>query len=333
MNTRMKLRNLLISGLLLSTLLVGCNQNQLSKNNQEPVTSPTNVENTKNADCSYNKAFEMYDDNITELGLVLNAPTKETIDSLSNVETYKRIDTEEKMLIIPKYNGSKITVSTVDYTGERLIAKEKLYTKEDTSEGYGLLLYAMRPEGLPELMVTVTYKNKSIDYIVATDGKNGNKEIEYLKLEPENAQTAHEGDVIMPSYDKNYLDGLNLFSKYAVDFDLDGENEEIEVYCQGSIEKDGSYLLDDGQLWTLIVRKGDEIFPLFEKSYIQLGGLGYTVYVDYDRYEELHLLIKYKTGAGLINYDCVFDSESGRFIRETVYEASNINILRDWNFD
>ena len=81
---------------------------------------------------------------------------------------------------------------------------------------------------------------------------------------------------------------------------------------------------------TLVVKKGDDIYPLFEKSYIQLGGLEYLVYIDYNDYERVHVLVQYKAGAGMMTFDCVYDEETGNFRRDTVYEASNINILKDW---
>lgn len=320
----------LIVSIIASTFFVGCNE----RNKVVPtsdIISPSPTAETEIIESSYNSVFEKYNTNIAELGLVINAPDQETINSLPQVETYKQLDTKDNLLIIPKYNGSKVTISKVEYTGERFIAKDTLYAKEGTPEGYGLLLYAIRPEGIPEIMITVTYKNKSIDYVIAEDGKDGHEGIEYLKLETEDMGISHSGEMITPIQDATYLEGLNRFSSYVVDFDLDGINETLEVYCQGEIADDGTYLLDDGQVWTLIIRKGEDIFPLFEKSYIQLGGLEYLVYIDYNDYERLHILFQYKAGAGLMTFDCVYDEESGNFRRNVVYEASNINILKEWN--
>ncbi len=319
----------LIMSLIVSTFLVGCNGENGPKPTQE-IESPSPTATAETTESSYNSAFEKYNNNITELGLVINAPDQEAINSLPQVETYKQMDTKDNLMIIPKYNGSKITISKVEYTGERFIAKDTLYAKEGTPEGYGLLLYAIRPEGIPQIMITVTYKNKSIDYVIAEDGKNGHEGIEYLKLETDDMGMTHSGEMITPIQDATYLEGLNRFSSFDVDFDLDGSNETIEVYCQGEITDDGSYFLDDGQVWTLVVKKGDDIYPLFEKSYIQLGGLEYLVYIDYNDYERVHVLVQYKAGAGMMTFDCVYDEETGNFRRDTVYEASNINILKDW---
>lgn len=319
----------LTMSLMTSIFLMGCNEKTKLQPLQNSI-SPSPNQTSEMTESTYNSIFEKYDDNITELGIVINTPDQEVINSVSQIETYKQMDTKDHLLIIPKYNGSKITISKVEYTGERFIAKDILYAKEGTPEGYGLLLYTIRPEGIPEVMVTITYKNKSIDYVIAEDGKNGHEGIEYLKLETEDINTSYLGEMITPIQDTTYLEGLNRFSSYSVDFDLDGNNEVLEVYCQGEMTEDGTYLLDDGQVWSLVIRKGKDIYPLFEKSYIQLGGLEYLVYKDYDDYEKIHVLIQYKAGAGMMTFDCVYDEETGNFRRDMIYEASNISVLKDW---
>ncbi len=127
---------------IMSILLIGC---QSQKVEEVPSESPKpTVTDTVSEQSIYNKSFESYN-NITELGLIIKAPTEEDLSHLNTLEHYEYTNTNESMLIIPKYNGSKITVSTVEYTGERYIAKDVLFTQEATPEGYGLLLKAKRP--------------------------------------------------------------------------------------------------------------------------------------------------------------------------------------------
>lgn len=310
-----------------SMLLMGC---QTQKTEQVPSGSMTpTVTEAVSKESIYNRAYENYS-NITELGLIINEPTEEDLNHLNTVEHYDYAQTDKSILIIPKYNGSKITVSTVEYTGERYIAKDVLFTQESTTDGYGLLLKVNRPESIPQIVITVTYKNKSFEELIVNNGHEGKAEIEYLKLDNE-AGKKQEGDLVTPVQDATYLNGLNRFNKYELDIDKDGQEESIEVYCQGTVTSNGSYLFDDGQEWALILRKGTDIYPLFEKSYIQLGKLEYTAYIDYDDYERVHIIVVYKTGANIIYYDCTFDEESGNIFRKQVYEANNISILKDWN--
>ena len=311
----------------MSMLLIGC---QTQKIEQVPSGSMTpTVTEAVSKESIYNRAYDHYS-NITELGLIINEPTQEDLDHLNTVEHYDYAQTDKSILVIPKYNGSKITVSTVEYTGERYIAKDILFTQESTTDGYGLLLKINRPESIPEIVVTVTYKNKSFEELIVNNGHEGKSDIEYLKLDNE-AGKKQEGDLVTAIQDPTYLNGLNRFSKYELDIDKDGQEESIEVYCQGTVTSNGSYLFDDGQEWALILRKGTDIYPLFEKSYIQLGKLEYTAYIDYDDYERVHIIVAYKTGANMIYYDCTFDEESGNILRKQVYEANNISILKDWN--
>ncbi len=322
-------RTFLIVSTMVSVLFVGCGQEEPSK---APITSqnPT-VETTAPIESSiYNTIYENYN-NVTDLGIIINSPSEKDLSHLNTLDSYVYEEgSKESMLIIPKYNGSKITISTVEYTGERYIPKDVLYTKEATTEGYGLLVKANHPEGIPQIIITVSYENKSCEYLVTYDGKIGKDSIKYLSVGAEEGKR-REGDLITPIQDSTYLDGLNLFSSYEVDMDKDGNNETIEVYSQGEISEAGEYLMDDGQQWTLVLRKGDEIYPLFEKSYIQLGGLEYIVYVDYNDYENIHIIVTYKSGAALIYYDCTYDEESGNIIRNEFYEANNISKLKDWN--
>lgn len=320
-------KNLVLACSIMSMLLVGC---QTQKVEEVPSSSPAPTATEAVLEESiYNKAFENYG-NVTELGLIINAPNEEDLSHLNTLEQYEHTSTNQSMLIIPKYNGSKITISTVEYTGERYIAKDVLFTQESTTDGYGLLLKTNRPEGIPQIIVTITYNKKSAEELIINNGQESNTEIKYLKLENE-ASKKKEGDLVTPIQDATYLQGLNRFSSYEIDVDKDGNNETIEVYCNGDITPDGEYLFDDGQDWALILRKGDKIYPLFEKSYIQLGRLEYTAYIDYDEYEKVHIIVAYKTGATIIYYDCTFDEESGHILRNQLYEANNINILKDWN--
>ena len=314
-----------------SMLFTAC-KDETGKNTLPVTTTPVSTEKTEVKD-GYNGIYEDYNEDIIELGLVINQPKEEDISKFEKLEIYEHSSNRDSMIIVPKYNDSKVTISKVEYTGERFIAEETLYTKELTSEGYGLLLYAVRPEGIPEIMITITHENKSIDYLILSDGKDGNEGVEYLRLKSEDIERSHNSETVTAIKDDTYLEGLNLFSSYEIDFDLDQKQEKLQVYCQGELSDDGKHMLDDGQTWALIVKKDNEIYPLFEKSYIQLGGIEYTIYTDYDDYEKVHILFEYNSGAGVVIYDCVYDPAEDAFVRNTVHSAENINILKKWSLE
>jgi len=325
-----KWQSLAVIGTIFTMSLVGCNEAQVEDNKEVIVTPPTV---TVTEESIYNNAYESYD-NITDFGVVINEPTEEELNQLGTVEEYEYDkNATESILIIPKYNGTKITVNTVEYTGERYITKDVLYSVESTPEGYGLLIKANRPEGMAQIGVYVTYKEKYVEHIIEADnGKDGESSKEFLKIDPENTNKIEE-DIIKPEANAStYLEGLTRYNAYEVDMDQDGKMETIEVYCQSGMDENGRYLLDDGQDWALILRKGDEIYPLFEKSFIQLGGLEYMVYEDCDNYNRKHIIIYYNTGAAIMYYDCTYDEESGYIRRDNLYEASNISKLNEWSY-
>ena len=322
----------LVASIIFSMSLVGCNQTQKQVQQEAAPTAPV-VTATVSEESIYNNAYENYN-SLTDLGVIINAPSEEDLSHLNTLEEYDYDkNANETILVIPKYNGTKITVNSVEYTGERYITKDVLYSVDSTSEGYGLLIKANRPEGIAQIAIYVTYQEKTVEYIVeTTNGKDGNSDKEYLNVETEDSGV-QEGEVITPEMDsKTYLSGLTCFDRYDIDIDKDGNSETIEVYCQGTIGQNGNYLLDDGQEWALVLRKGEKIYPLFERSYIQLGGLEYTIYEDYDNYDQIHIMVTYDTGAAIMYYDCTYDEESGYIRRESVYEASKINKVNAWSY-
>ena len=328
MKQNKKWQAILLSGLMLVTL-VGCGERANNVNAPKQSVVPSdNVEGENSVDTDiYNSAYEKYT-NVTELGVIVNDPVEDDLNALTVIEEYGD-DKEESMLIIPKYNSSKITVSSAEYTGEQYIAKDVLFVNESTPAGYGLRLYAYRPEGIPQIIVTINYQNMSYKYVVSSNGKEGNTGVEYLCLETDTSSGA-QGDMISAIQDDTYVKGLTLFNSTPVDIDKDGNDEYVEVYCDGELSASGEYLLDDRQTWALIVRDNELIYPLFDKSEIQLGKLQYAVYQDYDDYDNVHIIVEYKSNTDLYYYDCTFDDSTGYIIRNNYFEANNINLIEYW---
>ena len=322
----------LVAGTIASISLVGCNKMENEVQEEVAPTAPV-VTAEVPEESIYNNAYENYN-SLTDLGVIINSPKEEDLSRLNTLEEYQYDkNANETMLVIPKYNETKITVCSVEYTGERYISKDVLYSVDSTPEGYGLLIKANRPEGSAQIAIYVTYKEKTVEHIIeTTNGKDGNSDCEYLKVETEDTKLKEE-DLITPKADAStYLEGLTCFNRYEIDMDKDGENESIEVYSQGQIGDKGEYLLDDGQYWALVLRKGEETYFLFEKSYIQLGGLEYTIYEDYDDYGRIHVIVEYNTGAAIMYYDCTYDEESGYIRRNSLYEVGNINKIKEWSY-
>lgn len=299
---------------LLITLLTGCASWGLGKANAP----------------GYNTAFEKYAKEQV-LGLIINEPTAEQLSSLDYLETYQDSDPTEKLLIIPKYNQSSITIERIAFENDQLVSKETLYHKEQTEEGYGLLLETVRPEGIPQLKVTLTHQAQSVSYIVAYNGKEGTPEQEYLQIEeiqqPEKPGQDEALREIQPQVEGKLLEGFNLLDQKAVDIDADQVVEQLEVYSTAGYDTDGQLLLNDGQEWAVIVRKGDQIYPVFEPDYIQLGQIEYKVYTEYAEENIFHILVSKVQGAGIQMYDAYYDRVSDTFKSKLVFQTEgNIGI-------
>lgn len=150
-----------------------------------------------------------------------------------------------------------------------------------------------------------------------------NDEAEEKTLEESEGQAASNKISIVVASGTDYLEGLNLGSRYTLE--AANGNVEIELYASAEVDENGEFILDDGQEWALIARIGETIYPLIERTYIQNGGLNYTVYTDYDQNEMPHILVEMHSGSGISYYDCTYNTQG--FMRETILDAGNINVL------
>lgn len=309
------------------SLMIGCIAKVLS---QENISGPGVL---VSGDCAYNRVYEEYA-NQNDLGIILNEPSLEILAKFEHLETYKDVENGEKLLVIPKYKGSQVIVQRVELEGNDFVVKDTVYNKDETEEKYGLLLETARPEGIPYLNISISSGREVVNYLVSYNGKTGTPDIEYLTIGKTEEVKEHEQDqekqVIQAITEGNYLDGYNLLHQDEVDIDYDEEIEILEVYSIAGYNEDGRLMLDDGQEWALIIREGDQIYPIFPKTHIQLGRLEYKVYTDYDE-EIFHILISKIQGAGITMYDCYYDQESNTFISKVVYETTgNVGVVNQY---
>lgn len=276
----------------------------------------------------YNTAFEKYDEDEV-IALILDQPGDEIVEGLTQLETYTHHKDIGRLLIIPKYNGTKIEVKKVIFDGEKILEGETLYTKSYTGDNYGLLIETNRPEGIPELLVSVSIENRQATYIIAENGKDGVPALGYLeaneedqmKQEIENEEVDEQVQIIYPIEEGDSLQDYTLLNVNEVDIDNDEQMETIEVYCQASLNEDGELVMDDGNGWKLVVRKDEQLYPVFD-GFIQLGKLEYKGYEEYGDTTVFHLLISKVQGAGLTMYDCYYDENQDAFISKEVYQTT-----------
>lgn len=71
-------------------------------------------------------------------------------------------------------------------------------------------------------------------------------------------------------------DGLTLLERINDDIDSDGDKESIEVYTSAQIARDGQMGWDTCHQWVMLVKKGEEVFPLFDDR-LQYGELQFWI--------------------------------------------------------
>lgn len=161
-----------------------------------------------------------------------------------------------------------------------------------------------------------THKQNIENQLGQVSFRNQKKEIESI-------------EAINLSEGKQILEGLNLWDSCEVDIDQDGIEEFIELYCAAEKSKEGTYFLDDGQEWALVVRDDEKVYPLFERSYIQLGRIDYVAYEDYEK-EQFCLQISCKAGAEIWTNEYSFNREVEVFEKVVIDNKNNINLIKQW---
>jgi len=124
--------------------------------------------------------------------------------------------------------------------------------------------------------------------------------------------------------------GLTLLERTYSDTDSDGNNESIELYTSAEIAPDGRMGWDTSHQWVLLVRKGEEVFPLFNDS-VQYGELQFWI-VSFnkdkikspdktDLEKQIYVTISTDTSFRLFNY--YWDKENFYYRKEVIHNPSN----------
>lgn len=168
---------------ILLAIMTGCRGSSIKQSNEilQEAEILRGVEVVSKEEPLYNTAFEKYAEDEV-IALIINEPVQEVVEGLTGLETYTHHENSEKLLIIPKYNDSQIEVKKVVFDGEKLVEEETLYAKSYTGDDYGLLVETFRPEGIPELLVSVRIGNRRATYVIAEDGKDGIPSLMYLRV-------------------------------------------------------------------------------------------------------------------------------------------------------
>ncbi len=116
------------------------------------------------------------------LAVILNFPDDEVLRAYPNLEVYEHDQSGESLLLVPSHEGTRIMLEEMifDEKKENFVPSKVLYDKVSQA-GYALHIKAIRPEGGPQLRLTVAYSDRSVEYYITYNGNTGTPEREELK--------------------------------------------------------------------------------------------------------------------------------------------------------
>ena len=135
--------------------------------------------------------------------------------------------------------------------------------------------------------------------------------------------------VVLPQYIRPqikgwaYTEGLTLESFCEVALVPGGDKSSLELYVDAPTDENGQIIYDDGQIWTLVLRKHGYFYPLMEKQYIQQGNVSYSAYYSHED-DAFHIMVIKNQRADLDIYECIYDVHEDAFEVRSIYRAKDI---------
>lgn len=115
------------------------------------------------------------------LAVLLNNPQEAQLAAYPNIDVYEYDQSGECLLLVPSHEGTRVTLEamTFDQTKEVFVPNGVLYDKMSMA-GQALSLKAVRAEGGPRLRLTLTYQERTVQYDVVYNAKDGTPDREVL---------------------------------------------------------------------------------------------------------------------------------------------------------
>jgi len=145
-------------------------------------------------------------------------------------------------------------------------------------------------------------------------------------------QNSTASERITPAEQVN-VESLTLLERTEYAFASDGEDAGVELYTSAAVAEDGQMGWDTGEQWTLLVRQGEQVFPLYDE-YVQYGEVQFWISslnpkdIDSPETEELehHIYVAVTAGAGFTMYDYAWDPDDGCFQKSVLFSPEH-----QWN--
>lgn len=136
-------------------------------------------------DSTMNQAVDLFQLQMNEkqLAAIIYEPSLEQLSILNDLEVvkYYQIPNDERLLIIPKNIGSKVSIYEVMYKNDELIETKLLLESQFIEDKRVFDLKCIIPEGIPQMKIVIKYKENQAEYLVTYDGMGSRSQIEYLE--------------------------------------------------------------------------------------------------------------------------------------------------------
>ncbi|WP_148228073.1 hypothetical protein [Syntrophobotulus glycolicus] len=134
------------------------------------------------------------------------------------------------------------------------------------------------------------------------------------------------------------IDGFTLLERTYADTDSDGTNEIVELYTSAEKIASGRIGWDTGHQWVLLVRKGEETFPLFNDR-LQYGELQYWI-VSFNKDNiqspettdlEKRIYVSISTDLDFRLFNYYWDKQNHSYTKEVMFNPQNQWGVRHFN--
>ena len=134
-----------------------------------------------------------------------------------------------------------------------------------------------------------------------------------------NEQVNHDYAMILSQAIEAYPQ--TLYKKASVDLDEDGAEEQIELYVNAEKMENGLFAWDDGQNWLLVVKDGEETYPLFN-DYVQLGSIDFSTTI-FDEQPGIVMMKAQHSDRTVQKF--TYNQHKNGYQKETFYKKENSN--------
>lgn len=116
------------------------------------------------------------------IAVIINQPETAVLAAYPNLDRYEHDQSGESLLVVPSQEGTRITLETMEFSEAQgdFVATGVVYDRMSMA-GQALYIQAVRPEGGPQLRLTVTSGEKTVVYLITYNGRDGTPEREELK--------------------------------------------------------------------------------------------------------------------------------------------------------